>query len=94
MSRRTDQPQYVKVSGAARYLGLAGNTVRRYTDSGLIRAKRLPGGDRIYKREWLDEFVESLEDAVEPPKPLAPSGPRAYNPSPSDPSSNPREGGK
>jgi hypothetical protein len=47
------------------YTGLCPNTVRKYTDLGRIRAKRLPSGDRIYRKDWLDEFMENLPDAVE-----------------------------
>jgi len=84
---------YFKISAAAEYTGLSKNTLRKYTDLGLIRAKILPGGDRIYCKEWLDDFVENLPDAV--------GGnslnfrdtfrPSAYNPSKSDLSSNPRK---
>ena len=56
---------YFKVTAASRYLGISPNTLRRYTDLGLIKARRLPGGDRIYKRSWLDQFVEELPDATE-----------------------------
>jgi hypothetical protein len=58
---------FFKVSTAARYLGISPNTLRSYTDKGLIKAKRLPNGDRIYRRGWLDEFIERLPDAVEAP---------------------------
>ncbi len=55
---------YFKISAAAEYTGLSKNTLRKYTDLGLIRAKILPSGDRIYCKEWLDDFVENLPDAV------------------------------
>lgn len=61
---------YFKVSAAARYLGLSANTLRKYTDLGYIRAKRLPSGDRIYSRADLDGFVSSLDDAVTAIKPV------------------------
>jgi len=56
---------------------------------GHIRAKILPGGDRIYCKEWLDDFIGDLPDAV-----VNFTGtfrPTAYNPSKSDLSSNPRK---
>ncbi len=56
---------YFKVSKAARYLGISPNSLRKYTDQGLIKAKRLPSGDRIYRKDWLDEFMENLPDAVD-----------------------------
>ena len=55
---------YFKISAAAKYSGLSKNTLRKYTDLGLIRAKILPSGDRIFCKEWLDEFIEKLPDAV------------------------------
>ncbi len=56
---------YFKVSQAAQYLGISANTLRKYTDLGLVKAKRLPNSDRIYSREWLDDFVSQLPDAPE-----------------------------
>ena len=79
---------YFKVSAAARYIGLAANTLRKYTDLGLIRAKVLPNGHRLYSREALDEFVGSLPDAVEGSKK---SVVFTYNLPQSDLSSNPRK---
>ncbi len=57
---------YCKVTEASEYLAISPNTLRKYTDLGLIQAKRLPSGDRLYSRESLDEFVASLDDAVNP----------------------------
>jgi len=76
---------YFKISAAVKYTGISANTLRKYTDLGLIRAKRLPGGDRIYCKEWLDEFMENLPDAVET------FSIKAYNHPQSDLSSNPRK---
>ncbi len=76
---------YFKVSAAAKYAGLSSNTLRKYTDLGLIKAKRLPAGDRIYRNDWLDEFMENLPDAVET------FSIKAYNHPLSDLSSNPRK---
>ena len=77
---------YFKISAAAKYIGLSANTLRKYTDLGLIRAKRLPlSGDRCYRRDWLDEFMESLPDAVDC------FTVSAYNHPQSDLSSNPRK---
>ncbi len=84
---------YFKVSAAAKYIGLSANTLRKYTDLGHIRAKILPGGDRIYCKEWLDDFIDGLPDAVGGNS-LNFTGtfrPSAYNPSKSDLSSNPRK---
>jgi len=65
---------YFKVSAAAKYIGLSANTLRKYTDLGLIKAKRLPiSGDRTYRKDWLDEFMENLSDsAYNHPQPTCP----------------------
>ncbi len=80
-----DEQFYFKVSAAAKYAGLSPNTLRKYTDQGLIKAKRLPSGDRIYRKDWLDEFMENLPDAVDR------FTVSAYNHPQSDLSSNPRK---
>ncbi len=69
-----DEQFYFKVSAAA-----------KYTDQGLIKAKRLPSGDRTYRKDWLDEFMENLPDAID--SFTIP----AYNHTQSDLSSNPRK---
>ena len=75
---------YFKVTAAAKYIGLSANTLRKYTDLGLIKAKRLPiSGDRSYRKDWLDEFMESLPNAVDR------FTVSAYNHPQSDLSSNP-----
>ncbi len=77
---------YFKVAAAAKYIGLSPNTLRKFTDLGLIKAKRLPiSGDRSYRKDWLDEFMENLPDAVET------FSIKAYNHPQSDLSSNPRK---
>ena len=81
-----DEQFYFKVSDAATYIGLSPNTLRKYTDLGLIKAKRLPiSGDRSYRKDWLDEFMENLPDAVDR------FTVSAYNHPQSDLSSNPRK---
>jgi hypothetical protein len=56
---------YFKVSAGAKYLGICPNSLRKFTDIGEVKAKILPGGHRIYCKDWLDEFVQRLPDAVE-----------------------------
>ena len=81
-----DEQFYFKVSAAAKYIGLSPNTLRKYTDLGLIKAKRLPiSGDQSYRKDWLDEFMENLPDAVDR------FTVSAYNHPQSDLSSNPRK---
>ena len=82
---------YSKISAAADYTGLSKNTLRKYTALGLIRAKILPGGDRIYCKEWLDDFIDALPDAGNSLNFRDTFRPSAYNSSKSDLSSNPRK---
>ena len=56
---------YFKVSAAATYLGVSANTLRKYTDLGLIKARRLPSGDRTYSKDSLDNFWNSLPAALD-----------------------------
>ena len=60
---RLQAGQYMKIRAAASYLGISSNTLRKYTDLGLIQAKRLPSGDRLYRKDWLEQFVEDLPEA-------------------------------
>ncbi len=77
---------YFKVSAAAKYIGLSANTLRKYSDLGLIKAKRLHiSGDRTYRKDQLDEFMENLPDAID----SFTASP--YNHPQSDLSSNPRK---
>jgi len=77
---------YFKVSAAAKYIGLSAKTLRKYSDLGLIKVKRLPiSGDRTYRKDQLDEFMENLPDAID-----SFTG-SAYNHPQSDLSSNPRK---
>ncbi len=73
------------MSAGAKYTGFSKNSLRKYTDLGLIKAKRLPSGDRTYRKDRLDEFMEGLPDAVET------FSIKAYNHPQSDLSSNPRK---
>ena len=59
------EENHLKVSKAALYLGISANTLRKYTDEGRVRAKRLPGGDRLYDKAELDAFAASFPAAVE-----------------------------
>jgi len=43
---------------AARYRGVAQSTIRKWSDSGRVRAFKTPGGHRRYRRADLDDFLE------------------------------------
>ena len=71
---------------AAKYIGMSENTLSKYKELGLKKAKRLHiSGERKYRKDWLDEFMENLPDEVDR------FTASAYNHPQSDLSSNPRK---
>ena len=55
---------WLTLGQAARYLGVAQSTIRKWSDSGRVRAFKTPGRHRRYRRDDLDAFLErSLPDA-------------------------------
>jgi excisionase family DNA binding protein len=57
-------PDWLTLGQAARYLGVAQSTIRKWSDSGRVRAFKTPGRHRRYRRDDLDAFLErSLPDA-------------------------------
>jgi hypothetical protein len=50
----------LKVSAAAKYLGISPNTLRKRTDLGMIPARRNEIGERIYLLRDLDAYLNSL----------------------------------
>jgi hypothetical protein len=55
----------MKVSQAARYLGISPNTLRKRTDIGLIPARRDVNGDRLYLVRELESYLASLPRIVD-----------------------------
>jgi len=54
---------WLTLGQAARYLGVAQSTIRKWSDSGRVRAFKTPGRHRRYRRDDLDAFLErSLPD--------------------------------
>lgn len=51
-----EREEWVTVSEAARILGVSAETIRRYIDRGLIRARRLPLGHRRVLRGDVEEL--------------------------------------
>ena len=49
------------MKAAARYLGLHEQTLRKFTDLGEIKARRM-GSRRVYTLEELDRFIDSLPE--------------------------------
>ena len=59
MPRLTD---YVKTAEAARILGVAQNTLRKWAEAGNIPMRRNPAnGYRLFKRNDLEKFLKKLE---------------------------------
>jgi excisionase family DNA binding protein len=52
------EPEWLTLGQAARYLGVAQSTIRKWSDSGRIRVYKTPGRHRRYRRGDLDAFLE------------------------------------
>ena len=57
-SRSAREPEWLTLGQAARYLGVAQSTIRKWSDSGRIRVYKTPGRHRRYRRDDLDAFLE------------------------------------
>jgi excisionase family DNA binding protein len=59
-SRRapTSEPDWLTLGQAAKYLGVAQSTIRKWSDGGRVPAFYTPGGHRRYRRGDLDAFLE------------------------------------
>jgi excisionase family DNA binding protein len=59
-SNRTNagQPEWLTLGQAARYLGVAQSTMRKWSDLGRVSAFYTPGGHRRYRRSDLDQFLD------------------------------------
>jgi excisionase family DNA binding protein len=53
-----DEPEWLTLGQAARYLGVAQSTIRKWSDQGRVPAFYTPGGHRRYRRRDLEAFVE------------------------------------
>ena len=54
-----NEPDWLTLGQAAKYLGMAQSTIRKWSDSGRLPAFYTPGGHRRYRRGDLDSFLES-----------------------------------
>ena len=52
------EPEWLTLGQAARYLGVAQSTIRKWSDEGRVPAFYTPGGHRRYRRSDLDAFLE------------------------------------
>jgi excisionase family DNA binding protein len=53
-----EETDWLTLGQAARYLGVAQSTIRKWSDSGRVRAFKTPGRHRRYRRADLDAFLE------------------------------------
>jgi excisionase family DNA binding protein len=61
---------WLTLGQAAKYLGVAQSTIRKWTDAGRVPAFKTPGGHRRYRRRDLDSFLEHSGQTAEPSGPL------------------------
>ena len=55
----TGEPDWLTLGQAAKYLGVAQSTIRKWSDQGRVPAFYTPGGHRRYRRGDLDKFLEN-----------------------------------
>jgi len=53
-----NEPDWLTLGQAAKYLGVAQSTIRKWSDVGKVPAFYTPGGHRRYRRSDLDAFLE------------------------------------
>src|SRR3954447_10469464 len=51
------EPDWLTLGQAAKYLGVAQSTIRKWSDQGLLSAFYTPGGHRRFRRRDLDSFL-------------------------------------
>jgi excisionase family DNA binding protein len=52
------EPDWLTLGQAARFLGVAQSTIRKWSDDGRVRAFYTPGGHRRFRLEDLESFVD------------------------------------
>jgi excisionase family DNA binding protein len=53
-----NEPDWLTLGQAAKYLGVAQSTIRKWSDQGRVPAFYTPGGHRRYRRSDLDTFLD------------------------------------
>jgi excisionase family DNA binding protein len=56
--RPAGTPEWLTLGQAAKYLGVAQSTMRKWSDLGRVSAFYTPGGHRRYRRADLDQFLD------------------------------------
>src|SRR5919197_6009204 len=63
-----DEPtEWLTLGQAAKYLGVAQSTIRKWSDLGRVPAFYTPGGHRRFRRRDLDAFLEHSGPAAREP---------------------------
>ncbi len=57
-SQRAAESEWLTLGQAARFLGVAQSTIRKWSDQGRVPAFYTPGGHRRYRRPDLERFLE------------------------------------
>ena len=53
-----NEPDWLTLGQAAKYLGMAQSTIRKWSDNGRVPAFYTPGGHRRYRRSDLETFLD------------------------------------
>ena len=61
------EPDWLTLGQAAKYLGVAQSTIRKWSDQGRVPAFYTPGGHRRYRRGDLETFLERSVPVGAPP---------------------------
>jgi excisionase family DNA binding protein len=64
------EPDWLTLGQAAKYLGVAQSTIRKWSDQGRVPAFYTPGGHRRYRRADLDTFLQRSGPAAGPGGPV------------------------
>ena len=64
------EPEWLTLGQAARYLGVAQSTIRKWTDLERLPAFKTPGGHRRYRRRDLDTFLSRSQPGKRTKGPL------------------------
>ena len=65
-------PDWMTLGQAAKFLGVAQSTIRKWSDLGRVPAFYTPGGHRRYRRSDLEEFIASSGPAARLDRPALP----------------------
>ena len=66
----TGEPEWLTLGQAAKFLGVAQSTIRKWSDQGRVPAFYTPGGHRRYRRRDLELFIDRSGPAGSPGGPL------------------------